>query len=149
MQVYLSKQSASSEANALRFVHELRGYEVPASATLSVLGDPLRCADAAYLGHMANDCARPAFSDREVASNGVLLQDQDEKDGYYAASNACVNAEHISLGACHVLTRALRAIAAGEEVFVSYGYGYWLASRQKDQEAHAAGAKPVTNPRFL
>jgi hypothetical protein len=28
-----------------------------------------------------------------------------------------------------VVTRALRPICAGDEIFVSYGYGYWL-SRQ-------------------
>ncbi len=92
---------------------------MPASDTLSIVGDPLLASDAAYLGHMANDGARPDFS---LAAPGV-------QEGYQAASNFRVNAEHITVEGCHVVTRALRPICAGDEIFVSYGYGYWL-SRQ-------------------
>jgi hypothetical protein len=92
---------------------------VPASDTLSILGDFLLASDAAYLGHMANDGACPDFA---LPALGV-------QEGYQSASFLRVNAEHITVEGCHVVTRALRPICAGDEIFVSYGYGYWL-SRQ-------------------
>eukprot|EP00961_Rhodomonas_salina_P160149 2156298-Rhodomonas_salina.2 len=129
IEVYHGKHIPSTQANALRFVHELRSYEVPASDTMSVLGDPLLCGDAAYLGHMANDGACPDFSKREP---GTALFDvvEAEKEQYDTASAARVNAELISLEGCHMVTKALKTILAGDEVFFTYGYGYWLSRRR-------------------
>jgi len=120
--VVFGQHLAPAQQNVDRYIQELRAYEVPASDCLSIIGDPDLCSDAAYLGHMANDassCTSP--EDFEI---------------YEKQTAAGVNAEHISLGTnrgselhvdgCHVAVRAIQFITAGQEVFVSYGHGYWV-----------------------
>lgn len=127
-QVYHSSHIASTEANALRFVNDLHSYELPASQTLSVLGDPLLLDDAAYLGHMANDGASAGqFSENEGEVGGLFDMMHEEEEKYNMDSAARVNAEHMSLEGCHMVTRALTHICEGDEIFVTYGYRYWLS----------------------
>jgi hypothetical protein len=54
---HIFKVPYDAQKQARRFVENLRMYELPASDTLSIIGDPLLRDDPAYLGHMANDAA--------------------------------------------------------------------------------------------
>ena len=138
----------SNEANAQRAVGHLRDYEVPASDTLSIVGDPLLCSDAAYLGHMANDGCSPDFASDPVRSSAT---DSSEGEGgggggglgpqerYQGESALAVNAEHITVEGSHTITRALKGIRAGEEVFVTYGYDYWLSRRSRVESDNETG----------
>ena len=93
---------------------DARGYELPASKTLSVVGDPARDNDAAYLGHFASDGA------------SVTAGDTTARDAYAMSSAAAANAEHVTVEGAHFATVATRAILKGAEVLVSYGEGYWF-----------------------
>ena len=90
-----------------------RKYEVGASSTLSCVGDPRRDDNPAYLGHFANDGS--------VCSSAAYI------DVYREATRVAANADHVTLEGCQLATQATRAIASGEEIFVSYGEGYWLS----------------------
>ena len=81
---------------------------------LALVADPLQVHDAAYLGHMKNDCAR-CFE----ASPGAIHE-------YALSATARSNVDHVMLADCHVAAVAARDIRAGEELYVSYGPGYWL-----------------------
>ena len=99
---------------------DARQYEVCATSTLSCVGDPRLRDNPAYLGHFANDgavCAAP-----EAAA------------AYRVATVAAANADHVTLEGCHLATQALRDIASGDEILVTYGAGYWL-SRLMDLES--------------
>ena len=104
-------------SQAERDVHHVtsnsaRRYELEASATISCVGDPLRDSDPSYLGHFAND--------------GSMCLALADAETYDAQSKAAANADHVSLEGCELATQATRAIAAGEEILVSYGAGHWL-----------------------
>ena len=95
---------------------ERTDYEISATSTISLVGDPKRASDAGYLGHFANDavtCASPYL-----------------REEYEAQSLARSNARHVTVEGCHYATLATRTIASGEEVLVSYGADYWLGRGQ-------------------
>lgn len=103
-----------------------RDFEVVCGRRRSIVGDPARSADPAYLGHLANDaaCLRPGG---DVAA-------------YEKASDAGANAAHLSLEGCHFVTVATRPIDAGEEILVSYGEGFWLARVGDDHRPSSSSA---------
>ena len=93
-----------------------RQYELPtALPEVTLLGDPQRDDDPAYLGHLANDGAAIAF------------EDEPSRKAYAAASAACANAAHVSLEGLHHATVATAPIKRGDEVLVSYGEPFWLS----------------------
>ena len=130
---------AADERDAARVrTDDARAYEIAISATLSLVGDPGRCDDAAYLAHMCND--------------GDMCSAQDEAARYQRTSAAAANAEFVELEGCHFALASTRPIASGEEVFVSYGAGYWI-SRSKAHSApptqsipNAPAASPSSPP---
>jgi hypothetical protein len=93
-----------------------RLYEVRVSGLHSLVGDPGRISDPAYLGHMLNDFSILAGRSRQA------------KRAYTISSLKGANAK-IKLGdeGCHVLIVATMAIKCGEECFLSYGEMYWLS----------------------
>lgn len=90
---------------------ESRAYEIRISAKMSIVGDPRRCDDAAYLAHMCNDADTCAS--------------QADEARYERESPERSNAEFIELEGCLYLLAATKPIPRGSEVFVSYGAGYW------------------------
>ena len=110
-----------------------RAYELPTSVpSLTIVGDPARDADPSYLGHLANDGA------------AIVAGDEASRAAYAAASAARANADHWTLEGAHHATVATRPIAAGDEVLVSYGEGYWLSRSgfaAKDEKARARAEK--------
>ena len=74
--------------------------------------------DMAYIGHMIND--------------GAILNTLGGADAlpkYLSATNERRNAGHQTIAGCHMVTTAVRDIAAGEELFVTYGAKYWQESK--------------------
>lgn len=93
---------------------DLDGYILQASDSFSIVGLPALDKDPAYLGHLANDGARPRCGASSIAE-------------YVLNSNDRANAMHISWSdATHMVTVATRDIQPGEEVLVTYGPDYWM-----------------------
>jgi hypothetical protein len=90
-----------------------RLYEARFSGTHSLVGDPGRMSDPAYLGHMLNDC--------------FCLTSPKDRARYNKESQGGANAR-IELGTegCHVAVVATKPIESGEECWLSYGEDYWL-----------------------
>jgi hypothetical protein len=96
--------------------HEARSYEMEINTYTSIAGDPLiGTGDPAYLGHFAND--------------GATLYEFDSasREIYTNATAARCNAANLVVEGAHMATVATAAIAKGNEVFISYGTGYWLS----------------------
>eukprot|EP00566_Odontella_aurita_P018250 CAMPEP_0113528308 /NCGR_PEP_ID=MMETSP0015_2-20120614/1772_1 /TAXON_ID=2838 /ORGANISM="Odontella" /LENGTH=326 /DNA_ID=CAMNT_0000426825 /DNA_START=83 /DNA_END=1063 /DNA_ORIENTATION=+ /assembly_acc=CAM_ASM_000160 len=92
---------------------EARDFEVFVGRRRSIVGDPARNSDPAYLGQLANDAA--------------CLRPGEDVKVYEESSAAGENAAHLSIEGCHFATVATRPIGVGEEILVSYGEGYWLS----------------------
>ena len=136
-----SEWAAKWKAQDSDFIAEVMGYAVYMGATRAIIGDPAQRADAAYLGHMANDAA-------------TCVQPGTAKQVYQmasaAGSNVCVDTE--SLSHCHHALVATKPIACGCEIFVSYGASYWLAyshrtSRTQDMIACPARPRVISSHR--
>lgn len=94
---------------------DARDYELLLSldgGVARVIGDPLAVDDAAYLGHLANDCA-------------MLLEPEGIFE-YALSASQRANTNHVSVLESHIAVVASREIEQDEELFVSYGPGYWL-----------------------
>jgi hypothetical protein len=98
------------------FIQRAWSYSVRISPGRAVIGNPAATDNAAYLGHMANDFAV------------CLDSDQTAIEAYLAASEGAANVglDTASTNGCHVAMVATRDIREGEEIFLSYGSGYWL-----------------------
>lgn len=94
---------------------EARGFELKIGPKHSIVGDPLLTSDAAYLGHMAND--------------GAILtkRDNEARELYSKTTVARHNAAFFVLEGSHFVAVATKRIRQDEEIFVSYGEGYWLS----------------------
>lgn len=79
----------------------------------SVLGDPDRADDPAYLGHMLND--------------GATCADEAVSAIYISESSVARNAEPRPVGGCHLAIVATRDVQQGEELLLTYGVPFWLA----------------------
>jgi hypothetical protein len=109
-----------------------RAYEIRSSSKHSIVGDPSRTDDFAYLGHVANDGA-------------ILTKGDDLSRTVYSSKSAnAANAafQDIHEG-CHIGLFAMQPIRKGQEIFVSYGEGYWLSRGSNDlfQESQKGDAK--------
>ncbi len=92
-----------------------------AGGVYSIVGHPELAGDASYLGHFANDAAA---LDAAAGDGGV--------EEYEEASSRLANAANAPLEGVHVGVVATRAIAAGDEVLVSYGADFWRTRRGGD-----------------
>mmetsp|Transcript_37642 Transcript_37642/g.67802 ORF Transcript_37642/g.67802 Transcript_37642/m.67802 type:complete len:373 (-) Transcript_37642:106-1224(-) len=108
--------------------HEARSYEMEINTYTSIVADPrIDIEGCAYMGHVCND--------------GAALHEFDKvsREIYTAATAESCNAEHIVMEGAHMGTIATRAIKNGEEIFVSYGEGYWLSRSDPSLIAKTTG----------
>jgi hypothetical protein len=106
--------------------HDARGYEMEINQYTTIVGDPLiGGSNQAYLGHFVNDGA--SLHEFDTAS----------REHYATATASKCNAAHFVLEGAHMGTVATRDIPKGDEVFVSYGDGYWLS--RSDSELTKGG----------
>lgn len=109
------KARGQSEESVLELQHRGKDYALEVDwppGDLYVIGDPDLADDPAYLGHILND-------------GSTCLREAD-KSMYKCQSKARLNADQVVLDGCHVAFTATRDITKGEELFFSYGAGYWL-----------------------
>lgn len=106
---------------------EARSFELKVGPRHSIVADPLLTDDAAYLGHMAND--------------GAILTQRDNKarELYSKMTVARHNAAFFVMEGCHFVMVATNQIRKGEEIFVSYGEGYWLSRSYLQQGSEISG----------
>ena len=136
MMIFFGAHVPQSERDAAVVANErVRRYELYASSSVSVVGDPARREDASYLGHLANDA--------------VTCLSPEERDAYIQASTAAANVEPVLVESCHLALIASRSIPAGQEILYSYGAGYWLARRGHagvGEDLRVIGAGPPKRP---
>jgi len=108
--------AAAWRAQEPMFVARGWEYGVKVSKLRAIIGDPSNIGDAAYLGHMVNDAA-------------MCLRPGTAAQAYTIASEASANVgiDSMSMLGCHHAVIATKPIRAGEELFLSYGAGYWLS----------------------
>lgn len=116
------------------------------SERLSLVGDPSLASDPAYCGHLCNDGACLGLGPSSNSSDPADISDVDVAQ-YSRLSASRANAAQLPLqGGAHFATVATRAIAAGEEVLISYGAGYWLSRSAHPDQARVAAAAAGLNP---
>ena len=120
-QPYDERNYDSGSQHFMMDIDKARRYVLEVNDTFSLIGDPDRKADPAYLGHMIND------SCKEISRN-----DNDEPiemgRQYDVQSIQNMNcAIEVGIEQWHVKIVATRDITSGEELFLSYGSEYWSA----------------------
>ena len=119
-----------------------RSYEIRVSSLHSIVGDSSMINDSAYLGHIAND--------------GACLTEGDDKSRTLYSQRSADDANGVFRDlyqGCHMGLFSLRPIPNGEEIFVSYGEGYWLSrgsneaygEAQRGDERRRRRKMPKTN----
>lgn len=94
-----------------------RDYEIEVDSNFwptSLLGDPTKLDDSAYLGHMLNDGATCDSNARGA------------KADYSIHSFRHRNAKQVCASGCHAAIVTTRDVAAGEELLLTYGANYWI-----------------------
>jgi SET domain len=126
-----SGDSTSSSNNTTTFMQHIpsaRDYEVRISDTISLIGDPVRCTDPAYLGQMINDYCTIQGID---TGSGSIMSDREKQQmirDYNIRSIQASNCKiQIGIDGCHVEIVSTRQIPAGTECFLSYGTNYWMS----------------------
>ena len=124
------------------FDYQLR---VPCSASYSIVGDPGRCADPRYIGHMINDAegGEEGEGSGTFESNAESMMIECVEEGQGSARGGgggggggggesndregAVEDEEMLLRGIAYGVVATRDITAGEEVFMRYGRKYWTS----------------------
>jgi hypothetical protein len=89
-----------------------KGYQLSLNDEYSIIGLPEYNNDPTYMGHICNDGARGHTpEDKKIYDKISILK-----------SNACFR----NICDCMMAVVALRDISINEEIFVTYGHGYWL-----------------------
>ena len=94
-----------------------RDYEIEVDSNFwptSLLGDPTKLDDSAYLGHMLNDGATCDSNEKSA------------KADYSIHSSRLRNAKQVCASGCHAAIVTTRDVAAGEELLLTYGANYWI-----------------------
>jgi SET domain len=136
-------QGADRDASRVS-TNAARSFELQVGPRHSIVADPQRTDNAAYLGHMINDGA-------------ILTQrDNQSRELYSKTTVARHNAAFFVMEGCHFVTVATKRIKKDEEIFVSYGEGYWLSRSYLLDDpgetlatgADAVGTRAVTKTAF-
>jgi hypothetical protein len=103
--------------------NQARSYELQIRTGYSIVADPLLVDNPAYLGHMIND-------------GSILLgTDNESRTLYSASTHKRHNASVFLMEGCHFATVATKDILKDQEIFVSYGEGYWMSRMKLDDKA--------------
>jgi SET domain len=110
-------------------IYELNIIAPSSSSSQSIVADPRRVDNPAYLAHMIND--------------GSCLQGRDKAARTEYAKNSARrhNAAFFDLKGCHYMAEATKHIRQGEEIFVSYGEGYWLSRISTEETPRKTSSK--------
>ncbi|OEU23589.1 hypothetical protein FRACYDRAFT_259425 [Fragilariopsis cylindrus CCMP1102] len=109
--------------------YESRGYETELNDSISIIGDPTFIPyDTSYCAHYAND--------------GAYLNDFDatKREVYYTNSVSNYNSANFLMeDGAHVGMVATKDIGKNQEIFLSYGEGYWLSRISSDLKNNNSG----------
>lgn len=100
----------------------LAHYALEVCDEFSIIGMPSLDSNPAYYGHFANDGAGH-FANKAI---GLGVNIEDEIAAYVNESIEISNAKHESIGGLHMVTIATQDINDGDEIFVTYGFDYWI-----------------------
>ena len=129
-----SHHTAPSSRQFMDHIPTARSYEVRINDTISVIGDPHRHSDPAYLGHMINDhCTIDDNNNNIIDVENNIDDNEAELVRQYNIKSIQQSNCKIQIGIdhqCHVEIVATRNISLGEELFLSYGSSYWLSRRR-------------------
>ena len=99
-----------------------REYRCNVSGTVGIYGFPGFAEDPAYLGHMINDSATACADPRSIP---VYMAATEKKSN--CKFHACAKNRHIAI-------LATKKIKKGRELFISYGWAYWVnPGSEKDE----------------
>lgn len=93
-------------------------YSISGGKGYSVFGDPRFTRNPSYLGHMVND-------------GSTYNPDSETAESYRERSQEKANCYFRSISGLHIATIAGRDIKEGEELFASYGHGYWRVKHER------------------
>ena len=103
--------------------------QVPGGGGYSIVGDPSRRSDPAYLGHMVNDAEGGSGAERSsLSKNKNKVQNNAESimiECVVEAARRDGKTEEVPLRGFAYSIAATRDIDEGREVFMSYGGKYW------------------------
>mmetsp|Transcript_34980 Transcript_34980/g.91863 ORF Transcript_34980/g.91863 Transcript_34980/m.91863 type:complete len:344 (+) Transcript_34980:31-1062(+) len=99
------------------------GPQAGALPLSSVLGDPEKADDSAYIGHMLND--------------GAICPSEAMRAPYASESARARNARPELVEGCHLAIVATRDVRRDEELLLTYGPAYWLAQLNAARPADA------------
>jgi hypothetical protein len=92
--------------------NSLMKYAYDVNTKYTIIGDPNNLDDPNYLGHMIND--------------GYLLKSDDNKFDYLEKSVKSSNAIYKTIKEYVIVIEANKDINKGDEIFIMYGYYYWM-----------------------
>jgi hypothetical protein len=123
VRVFFGKHIAMTDRDASAVI-KWGDFEVAVTPTTSILADPQRLGDAAYLAHVAKDAGSRTASYEDYEHESMARTNAEilplSVDAIDAAGNALV---------VHMALRAVKDIAEGDEVLVHSGRGYWEAAQ--------------------
>jgi hypothetical protein len=124
--------SRVSSDSARLYEVEILQQRTTSPCCYSIVADPRLVGDPAYLGHIINDGA--CLSQSDNASRTLYSRYSFDRH----------NAAFYEMEGCHLSVEATKDIEKGEEIFVSYGEGYWL-SRSETATPATGGTRGVAS----
>lgn len=100
----------------------LTHYALEVCDKYSIMGLPSLDSYPAYHGHFANDGAGHFATKKMDAGTNI----ETEIAAYVNQSIKSSNAKHENVDGLHMVTVATKNIKEGDEIFVTYGFDYWL-----------------------
>jgi hypothetical protein len=100
----------------------LTHYALEVCDKYSIMGMPSLDSYPAYHGHFANDGAGHFANKKMDASTSI----EEEMAAYVNQSIKTSNAKHENVDGLHMVTVATKNIKKGDEIFVTYGFDYWM-----------------------
>lgn len=92
-------------------------YGLNVSDKFSICGEPIIRDNPTYLGHLINDGYKPSIKDTEF--------DYKNKSKLYE------NCEFVDINGLHTAIVATKDINIGDELYISYGWKYWISRIKK------------------
>lgn len=100
----------------------LTHYALEVCDKYSIMGMPSLDSYPAYHGHFANDGAGHFANKKMDACTNI----EEEIAAYVNQSIKASNAKHENVDGLHMVTVATKNIKKGDEIFVTYGFDYWM-----------------------
>ncbi|KAL3935861.1 MAG: hypothetical protein SGBAC_008702 [Bacillariaceae sp.] len=101
-----------------------RLYELKISNNESIVADASLASEPAYIGHLINDGCT------------LMSRSNTARTRYSQDTSDCHNVAFLDAKGCHYMVIATKDIQKGDEMFVSYGEGYWMSRIEDDKSTN-------------